>query len=55
MGLGAFDVADFVRIIAAPSTRANHRDLQPVRRIGATDTPDLGTSNLTAVSYMTRA
>jgi hypothetical protein len=39
--LGAFDVADFVRTIAAPSARANHHDLQPALRIEAIDMPDL--------------
>ena len=53
MALEALDEAGFVRTIAAPSTRANHHDLQPTLRTEPIDTPELGASNLTALSYMT--
>ena len=50
----AFDEADFESTIGAPSTRANHHDLQPASRLDELDTPNPGAVNLTTMSYMTR-
>lgn len=54
MALGALEEADSVSTIAAPSTRANHHDLQPTLRTELIGTPEQGPSNLTVLSYMTR-